>query len=193
VAELIEHLESFLGPMSGGSRGDETTPEGVQVAWFGPDVPFGGVTTLVTLGLSRRHLTLPDGGAVHQELMMHVPNRGYPGRAAGLLFQVAGELMRRGIALRHAEVIGPHGPLFPGSQATALVVMTPQYLPDAFAVCHTDAVPVILAWLVPITTGEAEMIRRDGWEPVQRAFVAQNPDLADPGRPEVIGVGPDPA
>lgn len=80
MAGLIEHLESFLGLITGGSRGDDATPEGVQVAWFGPDVPFGGVTTLVTVGLSRRHLGLPNGWALHQELVMHVTTRlGRPG------------------------------------------------------------------------------------------------------------------
>jgi hypothetical protein len=185
VADLIEHLESFLGPLSGGSRGDETTPEGVQIAWF-PDRPFAGVTTLVTVGLSRRHLALPGGNALHQELLMHVPSNGYPDGAAGLLFQVAGEMTRRGAALPHAHVIGPRGPLFPGSTATALVAITPRYLPEAFEVVHIDdSVPVVMTWLVPITTGEAELIRRDGWGALERAIEAEDPDLSDPTRAPV--------
>jgi hypothetical protein len=185
VVDLIEHLESFLGPMSGGSRGDETTPEGVQVAWF-PDSPFAGVTTLVTVGLSRRHLAMPNGGALHQELVMHVPTSDYPARAAGLLFQVAGEMVRRRSALRHAQVIGPGGPLFPGSQMTAMVAVSPLYLPDAFAVARIeDSVSVVMTWLVPITAHEASVIRRDGWQTLEQAFAAHDPDLSDPGRPEV--------
>jgi len=185
VAELIEHLESFLGLMAGGSRGDDTTPEGVQVAWFGPDVPFNGVTTLVTVGLSRRHLNLPTGGAWHQELLMHVPTDDYPARAAGLLFQVAGEMARRRAALPHGQVIGPKGPLFPGSQTTAMVAVSPRYMPEAFAVCRIETAPVILTWLVPITTGEAELIQKSGWGRLEQAFAAQNPDLADPRRAEI--------
>jgi hypothetical protein len=46
-------------------------------------------------------------------------------------------------------------------------------------------VPVIMTWLVPITTGEAAAIRRDGWASMEQVFAAQNPDLADPGRPQV--------
>src|SRR6201995_4888649 len=95
VADLIEHLESYLGLIAGGSRGDESTPDAVQAAWFGPDVPFDGVTTLVTIGLARRRLELPGGEAAHQELLMHVPTDEYPARAAGLLFQVAGEMVGR--------------------------------------------------------------------------------------------------
>ncbi|MER7333675.1 MULTISPECIES: suppressor of fused domain protein [unclassified Micromonospora] len=185
MAGLIEHLESFLGLIAGGSRGDDATPEGVQVAWFGPDVPFGGVTTLVTVGLSRRHLGLAAGEALHQELVMHVPTDDYPARAAGLLFQVAGEMVRRRAGLQHGQVIGPRGPLFPGSQTTAMVAISPRYLPEPFAVCHTETVQVVLTWLVPITTGEAEVIQKSGWGTLEQAFAAQNPDLADPGRGEV--------
>lgn len=185
MAGLIEHLESFLGLIAGGSRGDDTTPEGVQVAWFGPDVPFGGVTTLVTVGLSRRHLNLPSNGALHQELVMHVPTDDYPARAAGLLFHVAGEMVRRRDALSNGQVIGPGGPLFPGSQTTAIVATTPRYLPESFAVCHTEPAPVVFAWLVPITTGEAEVIQKFGWGTLEQAFAAQDPDLADPGRAEM--------
>ncbi|MEU4483141.1 suppressor of fused domain protein [Micromonospora sp. NPDC023966] len=185
MAGLIEHLESFLGLIAGGSRGDDTTPEGVQVAWFGPDVPFGGVTTLVTVGLSRRHLNLPSDGALHQELVMHVPTDDYPARAAGLLFQVAGELVRRRAGLSNGQVIGPRGPLFPGGQTTAIVAISPRYLPESFAVCHTEPAPVVFTWLVPITTGEAEVIQKFGWGTLEQSFAAQDPDLADPGRAEV--------
>jgi hypothetical protein len=45
------------------------------------------------------HLSLPDGWAVHQELLMHVPIADYPARAGGL----------RGLAwwaLRHSARLG---------------------------------------------------------------------------------------
>ncbi|MEV0718774.1 suppressor of fused domain protein [Asanoa sp. NPDC050611] len=185
MAGLIEHLESYLGTIAGGSRGDDTTPAGVQVAFFGPDVPFAGVTTVVTVGLWRRHLTVAGAGAVHQELMMHVPNDDYPARAAGLLFQVAGELVRRQAGLRHGQVIGPAGPVFPGSRMTALVATNPGYLPESFAVCRTESVPIVLTYLLPLTGGEAGVVRERGLPALERLFVAEDPDLTDPGRPEV--------
>ena len=190
MADLIEHLESFLGTMSGGSRGDETTPDGVQVAWF-PGAPFAGVTSLVTLGLSRHHLGLPEGGAVHQELMMHVPDGEYPARAAGLLFQVAGEMVARQAALPHGQVIGPRGPLFPGSPMTAVVALDPGYLADDFAVCRVgESVTVFLTWLVPITSDEAEVVRQGGWQVMEHAVAARDPDLTDPRRPPVASTAP---
>lgn len=182
MADLIAHLESFLGEISGGSRNDDATPPGVQVVWFGPDVPFDGVVTVATLGLSNHHLAQPSGG-LHQELLMHVPSRGrLPGIAAGVLFQVAGELIARGRGLCNGEVLGPRNRLFGEGETTAVVAASPVYLPDEFAVCEAAAGPVVMTWLMPITTTEAEYAQTHGWAALQDAFVAANPDLTDPGR-----------
>jgi hypothetical protein len=94
-------------------------------------------------------------------------------------------MVRRRAGLPHGQVIGPKGPLFPGSQTTAMVAISPRYLPEAFAVCRIETAPVVLTWLGPITTGEAELIQKSGWGALEQAFAAQDPDLADPGRPEV--------
>ncbi|GAA1894721.1 suppressor of fused domain protein [Asanoa iriomotensis] len=185
MADLIAHLESYLGTIAGGSQGDDTTPSGVQVAFFGPDAPFAGVTTVVTVGLWRRHLTVAGDRALHQELLMHVPNDDYPARAAGLLFQVAGELVRRGAGLRHGQVLGPAGPVFPGSAMTALVATNPGYLPESFAVNRTDSVAIVLTLLLPITTGEAAVVRERGLPALEGLFVAEDLDLTDPGRADV--------
>jgi hypothetical protein len=112
VTELIAHLESYLGPIAAGTAGDESTPAGVQVVRFGAHCPHPGVTTIATLGLSRHHLAQPSGKGVHQELLMHLPTAGQPGDAAGLLFQVAAEMIAHGCGLLRGEVIGPRGPLF---------------------------------------------------------------------------------
>jgi hypothetical protein len=74
----------------------ETTPHPpvFKSPRFGPDTPLPGVTTLVTLGLSRHHLRLPNGNGAHQELLMHLPIEGeYPAQAAGIMFQIATEMV----------------------------------------------------------------------------------------------------
>ncbi|MDG4820257.1 suppressor of fused domain protein [Asanoa sp. WMMD1127] len=190
MSGLIEHLESYLGTMAGGSQGDETTPAGVRVGFFGPDSPFAGVMTVVTVGLWQRHLTVGGDGALHQELLMHVPNEDYPARAAGLLFQVAGELVGREAGLRQGQVLGPAGPVFPGSRMTALVATNPGYLPESFAVCRAEAVPIVLTLLVPVTTREADLVRSRGLPALTHLFAAQDPDLTNPNRPEVGLVPP---
>lgn len=185
VADLIEHLERSLGPIAGGTRGDGSTPSGVQVIRFGADAPFAGVTTWATLGLSNQHLGRTGGGGLHQELVMHVPTARQPDNVAGLLFQMAGELIQRGHGVARGEVIGPRGRLFAGTEMTALVAAQPVYLPDEFAVCETPAAPVVLAWLVPLTQAEAHFAHTQGWAALEAVFVQQDPDLTDHERTSV--------
>ncbi|WP_167517584.1 suppressor of fused domain protein [Micromonospora orduensis] len=185
MADLVEHLERFLGPIQGGTPGGGSTPAGVQVIRFGADAPFTGVTTWATLGLSNHHLGQQGGGGLHQELLIHLPNARQPSNTAGVLFQVAGELIERGRGLARGEVIGPRGRVFPQTEMTALAATTPAYLPDSFAVCDTPAAPTVLTWLVPLTQAEAQFAHVHGWPALEDIFVAQNPDLTDLGRMSV--------
>lgn len=185
MADLVEHLERFLGPIEGGTGGDASTPAGLQVIRFGADAPFTGVTTWATLGLSNHHLAQQGGGGLHQELVMHLPNARQPANTAGVLFQVAGELIERGRGLARGELIGPRRRLFAQAEMTALVATTPVYLPDSFAVCNTPAASVVLTWLVPLTDAEAQFAHVHGWPILEGIFVAQDPDLTDLDRTSV--------
>jgi Suppressor of fused protein (SUFU) len=184
MADLIEHLESFLGLIDSGVPGDDSTPAGVQVIRFGADVPFTGVTTWATLGLSKHHLNQSSGG-LHQELVMHVPTAQQPANIAGVLFQMAEELIRRGRGLARGEVVGPRGRLFADMEMTAVVAASPVYLPDGFAICHTPAAPIVLTWLVPLTDAEARFALAHGWRALEAIFVEQNPDVTDLRRTSV--------
>jgi hypothetical protein len=186
--ELIDHLETFLGQISGGTVGDETTPDGVQVGWFAPDVPFTGVSTMATVGLSRHHLTMSGDRSLHQELLMHLPVDDQPRNAAGLLFQVAAMLIDRGHGLLRGEIVGPYGRLFDRGEMTALYATIPVYLADAFSVCETATGAVVLTWLVPITDDEANYIHTHGWSQFEDALVAEDPDLTDLLRPSLAVV-----
>lgn len=183
---LPEHLERFLGPIDAGVRGDDTTPDGVQVVHFGDGAPFAGVTTSATLGLSNYHLGQASGRSLHQELVMHVPTTRRPSNLAGVLFQVAAELLERGQGLARGEVLGPRGVLFPDTGMTALVAAAPVYLPDAFAVCETPAAPVVLTWLIPLADQEARFAVEHGWSELENLFVQKDPDLTDLGRASVV-------
>jgi hypothetical protein len=186
VSGLVEHLERFLGPIAAGSSGDETTPDGVQVVWFGPDTPWPGVTTLATLGLHRYHLGNPDRGGLHQELLLHVAMDDKSAGAAGILFQVAGMMVERGNGLQRGQVLGPAGPLFGHGNLTALYVTAPLYLPDESEVFRAAGQTVVIGWLVPITDTEAAYVRAQGWQAFEELLVAQNPDLVDINRPSVV-------
>jgi hypothetical protein len=182
VSGLVEHLESYLGQITGGSKGDTTTPTALQVVWFGPDVPFEGASTISTLGLSKHHLAQPSGKGLHQEILMHFPTSKWPPSAAGVLFQVAGELIDRATGLLRGEVIGPRGRLLGSGALTALYAAAPVYLPDGFAVCTEANRTIVMTWLVPITDQEADFVRTHGWSAFEDALVKENPDLTDVDR-----------
>lgn len=180
MTNLIEHLESHLGTISGGSRGDESTPAGVQVVWFGADCPHPGTTTIATLGLSRHPFTQPGGQGLHQELLMHLPMAPrQPANSAGLLFQVAAELLARGRGLLHGEVIGPRGPLFGSGPMTALYATAPGYLPAGFDICDTGTTTVVMTCLIPVTDAEAAYISAIGWRAFERALADEDPELTN--------------
>jgi hypothetical protein len=181
VADLIEHMEAFLGPIRSGAPGDESTPPGVQVVLFANDVPSPGVVTLSTLGLSHHHLVLPDDAPAHQELLFHFLEADQPRNAIGLLFQLAAEMIERGEAMGHGTIVGPRGRLFPTGSMTALYAAQPVYLRDEFARCPATP-PIDLIWLIPITDTEADFARTHGDLAFQHALERENPDLTDPNR-----------
>jgi Suppressor of fused protein (SUFU) len=185
MTELIAHLESYLGAISGGTGGDESTPAGLQVVWFGANRPYTGVTTIATLGLSRHHLAQSASRGVHQELLMHLPMAGQPRKAAALLLQVAAELIAQGRGLLRGEVIGPRGPLFGSGQMTALYAAAPGYLAPGFDTCDIGTVTVVMTWLVPITDTEAGYVRTRGWPTFEETLIAEDPDLVDLSRSPV--------
>jgi suppressor of fused protein SUFU len=172
VRNLLEHFEAYLGRTRAGIQGDGTTPPGVQVVRFGADQPFAGVTTVATLGLSHHYLNQPTQPPVRQELLMHVPEQGQPPNLAGVLFQVAEDLLREPRCLLRGEVIGPRGTLFAGTAMTALYAALPVYLPDDFAEFANEDGPVALIWLVA----------QYGWSAFEDALVVEDPDLTDLNR-----------
>src|ERR671936_638255 len=119
MSGLIEHLESHLGEIVSGYRGDDTTPDGVLVAQFAPDRPWPGMTTLVTAGLSP-----------------HPPGR---------------EGDRPG-----------EGPVFGRGELTALVIYEPLMMLESFITGYEGDTEIMMAWLVPITGDEAELVRQEG-------------------------------
>ena len=183
---IIDHLELYLGEIDVGYQGDDSTPAGMQVVRFGPNSPFEGATTLVTLGLCRSHLSQPTGAALHQELLLHFRNDRQPGNAPAILFQVSAELIRRGVGLHRGDVLGPRGSLFGRGHASALYAAAPMLLPDDFAVYREGEVSVVLTWLVPITEDEAAFVRSHGCDAFESVVVDNDADLTNVDRPSVF-------
>lgn len=177
MASLIEHLESFLGQIEGGWSDDVDLSSGLQVIRFADDVPFNGVTTLVTVGLSDQHLEAVDGRGSHQELLMHVPNRW--GNLGPSLLDFARDLERSGRALRRGDVVELGSGFLGQGDIAALWAYTPGYLPAEFEMCVNGDRTIVIAWLIPITTAEINLVRHHGWRALEEAFASDDPDLTD--------------
>jgi hypothetical protein len=96
------------------------------------------------------------------------------------------ETIERGYAYLRGDVIGPRPAFTPGSLLTALYVALPVYFPDEFAVCNSRTLgPIVIFWLVPITSREAEFVRKNGWRAFEKRLIETQPDVVDTRRPEL--------
>ncbi len=188
TTELIQHLETYCGALE---RARDTDPEGkqlpFQIAQFAGG-PFRGAKTLSTIGLSNLALeakgTLP--GAVRQELIMLYRVEHGMRELPVLLQQVALEYARSRQALLRGTVIGPRGTLISGYPFVSFYTAAPVYFPEEFAKCMTRSGPVFLAWLVPITADETELIQTKGWSAFEDELEKVNPDLIDLDRVSIV-------
>ncbi|WP_426297758.1 suppressor of fused domain protein [Arthrobacter sp. R-11] len=140
-----------------------------------------------TLGLSEYPLSSSTSGrAIRQELLMLAPDSLTPDSVASLLLQVGSMALGSRRALLRGDVIGTAGALVPGSELTALYVTMPVCFPDEFATCSGSDGDVVVAWLVPITTPEADFISRRGWDMFEDQLVEQDPDLINFQRSPIV-------
>jgi hypothetical protein len=51
------------------------------------------------------------------------------------------------------------------------------YFPDGFATCNSGSSPTVIAWLVPMSSREADFVTGTGWEAFEAALVEQNPPV----------------
>ncbi|HEX3956225.1 MAG TPA: suppressor of fused domain protein [Trebonia sp.] len=139
-----------------------------------------------TVGLSKFELTSRrTRKSIRHELIMCVPDSLRDGSVPGLLQQVGLTTLRSGNALLRGDVIGPAGPVLPGSSLTALYVGVPVYFPDEFAEVEEDGKTIIIAWLVPISDSEADYITEHGWRQFEHLLAEKDPDLVDVSRPSI--------
>ncbi|WP_261619409.1 suppressor of fused domain protein [Pseudarthrobacter equi] len=159
MTHLVEHLEQYLGPISGGwSRDADGRPAHAQVVKF-DDGPLDGVVAYSTLGLSRRSLAVSGRAPIRIELLMMVRRGHFERYIPSMMQQLAEEMIHEGRAPLRGEVTGPRGPLDPDTGLEAFLVYSPYYQPDGFAVCEDVDGPIIIANLVPLFPAEATSLR----------------------------------
>jgi hypothetical protein len=180
---LVEHFEKGLGQIEVGWSVDaDGRRMPFQIVRF-PQGSGPGTISFATLGLGRYPLTSPDPDIeIRHELLMLAPESLRDGVLPSLIQQVGEETIHSQRPLLRGDVIGPRGPLIPGSQMEALYVTLPVYFPDEFATCEEDDHTIVIAWLVPISAGEAHYIVHHGWADFEDRLVEQDPDLTDFGR-----------
>jgi antitoxin YqcF len=185
LISLPEHYESSLGEIAGGWT-DKKEAHGVQVVFF-KDQPELGVTTFATLGLSRHVLEISDK-RIRQELLVSANDRFSRDAVAAFLMSFAESVLGRGNALLRGEVVGPAGPVVPGSTLTAVYVTNPSPFAPSLTQFNSAPPPAVFAYLVPISKAEASLVHQRGWRWFEDELETQNPDIWDLARlEEVIG------
>ena len=173
---IVDHFEDELGPIAHGYSAQDNS--GVQIIQFERG-PMPGTRVLATLGLSHHTLALGSRGkTVRQELVMVFRENDARRRLPAVMHDVATSAIARHRGYSRGEVIGPRGPLPELPCYEALYVAPPVYFPDSFHVFESDGErPIVIAWLVPITHGEAHLVQRRGWQFFEDQLEAQDPDL----------------
>lgn len=185
--ELVRHLETHLGQISGGWKDSDGTDWPFYVVRF-LGGPISDTVTYSTLGLSDVPLPSPvsDKQVTHELIFMTrllTSDRNVP----AILHELGVEAISRQRPYLAHEVIGPRGTLIEGTKMEALYVTVPVYLPDSFAVCQSpEGASRVFAWLVPITRDEAAFIRTKGWKEFEELLCSTDPDLLDLNRSSVV-------
>ncbi|WP_461474143.1 suppressor of fused domain protein [Microbacterium sp. HJ5] len=185
--ELIRHLERTLGPIEAGFRlspDRRSTP--FQIARF-MGGSGGSSSGYCTIGLSRHSLVSPRSAkSIRLELLMLAPESAPPSPVVSTIHQVATGMLSSRRPILRGDVIGPAGPMTVSPRFEALYATVPVYFPDEFATAlNEDGDPVSIAWLVPITSREAQFVFDNGWDAFESILESQDPDLTSFTRPEM--------
>jgi hypothetical protein len=177
IVSLIDHLERSLGKISGGWNlpGKDGA---LQVVRF-LDQPNVGVSTYVTLGVSRAVLPLGNGREVRQELLISAHDEFDPEQVASFLLTFSEYFLNQRRALLRGDVVGPSSPLIPGAEVVAVYASLPTMFGDEFWTFSGSTPPTVLVWLIPVHDEEVAFIKANGWSAFEDLLEARNPDLCD--------------
>jgi len=147
----------------------------VDVLEFG-SLPWRGAVSLLTAGVSET-----IGPPCGVELLFAF-NKKHQAPDAVKLLAAAAEFVlnavaQRGSSLHGGEVLGPAGPLVPGSSLEAFVTCDPVFHPPQLRECGTERGPIRVWWLLPISRGEAAFIEKRGVVDFLKAVESQDPEV----------------
>lgn len=133
MGDLIGHLEQYLGTISGGWTDPDEPETRFQVVQL-DGASDSSLVSFSTLGLSRVPFHLDnDSRQIRHEFMITVQEDQVSSQIPALLHQIAMESIEGAEPLLRGQVVGPRGPLIPGSSMVAFYVAPPVHQPDAFS------------------------------------------------------------
>jgi hypothetical protein len=183
---LIDHLELHCGQIVGGFTELHQELQVIQLQRG----PVKGTATLATLGLSHHvmHSSNGSGKRFRMELVMLFRESEGRRNLPGVLQQAGTEALRHHHGLLRGDVIGPWGPLQEGATAEALYASVPVYFPESFHeyTPPDGTLPIVLVWMVPITTSEAAFVRKAGWGAFERELERHDPDVLNLRRSAIV-------
>ena len=186
---LIDHLERRLGQLTAGWKG--TAREGlptVNVGCFTGGV-FADTTGYATVGLSRVPLHNP-GRDRHLFLEFIAAEHG-PDDISRSMFPralefVASRCLDTREAVLRGEVIPLPEYIIRGSRFTSLYTALPVYYDAEFkSVVVENGDAIAIAWLIPLTSREAQFVADHGWGQFEGELLKHDPDLMDMNRKTV--------
>jgi hypothetical protein len=142
------------------------------------------VATYVTLGLSALVVT-QELGVIRQELIFECYRRFAREHWVSALTYFAGMVALDGAALPAFQVVEMDVTLSRVAGVEAMLCYSPLYHPPLHVIDRTEP-PTVVVWLLPLRKAEAELARRDGWEPLVTLFEERQPDFLDLRRRSVV-------
>ena len=106
---------------------------------------------------------------------------------SALLAAVATDIWNLDSAIEPDQVFGPAGPVIRGLSLEAFCAAPLQAFSKAVALCRYEAPPIEILQLVPVTAGEAELVRSEGLPALLACIRQHKPDLFDLARPPMCG------
>jgi len=177
IVRVDQHLENELGPIERGWQ-PAGEPLGVQVALIARQ-PNEGCVTYATLGLSRHVLSMPNDRNVRQELLFAVHAQQADDLFSKILFHVAESTIAKHRALLRGEVFPLNASIAVGATCSNLYVSAPVVFPAGIATYPDSVPPTVFAWLIPITSAEADEIHSHGWNNFEDKLEQLDVDLFD--------------
>ena len=184
---VLTHLEDYFGGVSNTWSCDEDGAKfKFTIAQFAGG-PIKNIDTYSTIGLSDVAMKSRVSKKLirHELFIMKRPSEHK--NVPALLLQIGMDAIKKEQPYLRGDVICKPGRLFDNSEMVSLFITNSMYMPSSFGECiSTTGAPVVFAWLVPITRGEALFVHDNGWRKFEDKIVELETDLLDVQRASMV-------